>query len=412
MASVALGTKAVGSIVKLKVGGVVKNFIVVHQGRPSTEYDASCDGTWLLMEDCYENRQWHNSNVNDYANSDIHKYLNNDFLKLFESNIQNAIKQVKIPYRPSSGTSKTVNSGANGLSCKIFLLSGYGLGWTTTDNHYFPVDGAKLAYFLSGTGTDANNKRIAKLNGSAVNWWACSPHLSYATVAWRVNSDGSYGNGNCSGTCGIRPALILSSDLLVSDDGSVSTNTAPTTPGSINVPSSIMGGSTITVSWSASTDVEGNLAGYEVQKSVDGGSQWTQIYRSQSTATSAQDNVAFGTASVMYRVRAFDTEGLESGWRTSSQVTVVNNMAPGAPPSITVPNEVKGGGTLIVSWTAATDSDGNLSGYILERCINGGSEWTQVFKGNALSYTDTITKGWTKVKYRVKAYDAYDAMPG
>lgn len=56
MANVALSSKAVGSIVKLKVGGVAKNFIVVHQGRPSSVYDTSCDGTWLLMEDCYENR--------------------------------------------------------------------------------------------------------------------------------------------------------------------------------------------------------------------------------------------------------------------------------------------------------------------------------------------------------------------
>ena len=78
MASVALSSKAIGSIVTLKVGGTARNFIVVHQGKPSTLYDESCDGTWLLMEDVYGNRAWHSSKVNDYANSDIHKYLNND----------------------------------------------------------------------------------------------------------------------------------------------------------------------------------------------------------------------------------------------------------------------------------------------------------------------------------------------
>lgn len=35
--------------------------------------------------------------------------------------------------------------------------------------------------------------------------------------------------------------------------------------------------------------------------------------------------------------------------------------------------------------------------------------WTQVFKGNALTFQDTITKGWTTVQYRVKAYDTYNA---
>lgn len=41
MASVALGTKAVGSIVKLKESGVAVNYIVVHQGKPSSIYDES-----------------------------------------------------------------------------------------------------------------------------------------------------------------------------------------------------------------------------------------------------------------------------------------------------------------------------------------------------------------------------------
>ncbi|WP_295748939.1 hypothetical protein [uncultured Oscillibacter sp.] len=48
MASVALSAKAVGSTVKLKVGGTARNFIVVHKGKPSAAYDASCDGVWLF----------------------------------------------------------------------------------------------------------------------------------------------------------------------------------------------------------------------------------------------------------------------------------------------------------------------------------------------------------------------------
>ena len=50
MANVKLGTKAVGSVLKLNLNGSPKNFIVVHQGKPSSLYDDSCDGTWLLMQ--------------------------------------------------------------------------------------------------------------------------------------------------------------------------------------------------------------------------------------------------------------------------------------------------------------------------------------------------------------------------
>lgn len=228
MANVLLSTKAVGSTVKLKVNGTAKEFIVVHQGKPSSLYDNSCDGTWLLMKDIYENRQWHSSNVNNLENSTIHSYLNGTFLNLFESNIRDAIKQVKLPYRKNGGSGGSDQSGANGLLCKIFLLSGYEIGFTTSDNPYFPVDGAKLSYFEAGTGSSALNKRIAYLNGSAARWWLRSPCASNTSSVWIVLTNGNYNYNNASNSSGIRPALILPSTLLVSDDGTVSTNTPPT----------------------------------------------------------------------------------------------------------------------------------------------------------------------------------------
>ena len=196
MANVLLSTKAVGSTVKLKVNGTAKEFIVVHQGKPSSLYDDSCNGTWLLMKDIYENRVWQSGNINKYESSDIHTYLNNTFLNLFESNIRDAIKQVKIPYRKNGGSGGTDQSGANGLSAKIFLLSGYEVGFTTSDNSYFPVDGAKLSYFESGTGSSALNKRIAYLNGSAAHWWLRSPYAGDADYGTGKYGTDNFGDGD------------------------------------------------------------------------------------------------------------------------------------------------------------------------------------------------------------------------
>ena len=405
MANVRLGAKAVGSIVKIKVNGAAKDFIIVHQGKPSSVYDDSCNGTWLLMKDIYEKRQWNRTNTNDYAGSTTHSYLNDNFYNLIDSEIRAAIKQVKIPYQKGTGWG-SLATGENGLSTKVFLLSGYEVGWA---HNALPKDGAKLDYFGSGSG--GNSKRVAYNGSNADIWWLRSPYTVNRDTAWTVLTDGSCDNNLCEqNTCGVRPALILPSTLWVSDDGTVSTNTAPSTPWNISVPSSIMGGTNISISWAKSSDDESNLAGYKVERSTDGGWSWSRIY--QGTATSTTDSIAFGTTSVMYRVKAYDTEGLESGWRTSSQVTVVNNNAPSAPPSIAVPKDVKGGSTLVISWTAASDSDGNLSGYILERSTDGGFAYMQVYKGDALTYTDTITKGWSTVMYRVKAYDSYDAQSG
>ena len=209
----------IGQMIKLNLNGTPWEWLVVNQGLPSSIYDASCDGVWLLMKDIYEKRAWHSSNVNDYANSTIHSYLNSTFLAIFDSNIQNAIKQVKLPYRAGSGYRKTVTSGANGLSAKIFLLSATEVNFVTGKE---PTnEGACLSYFSGTAQNGTDTKRVAYLNGSAAYWWLRSPLCSSdsgSTMAVRVGSDGERLNSFCSYSNSIRPAIILPSDMLVTDD--------------------------------------------------------------------------------------------------------------------------------------------------------------------------------------------------
>lgn len=228
MANAKLGSKAVGSIVKLKVNGTATEFIVVHQGKPSSMYDESCNGTWLLMKDIYENRAWHSSGINKYESSDIHSYLNNTFINLFDNNIKDAIKQVKLPYRKNGGEGQD-QSGANGLVCKIFLLSGYELGFTTNDYSNLPVDGAKLSYFESGTDSSALNKRIANLNGSAVRWWLRSPRANNDSNVFYVDIYGFFNYEVAYYLYGIRPALVLPQDMEVDSSGNVTPPPPPAT---------------------------------------------------------------------------------------------------------------------------------------------------------------------------------------
>ena len=225
MADVKLGTKAVGSTVKIEVNGAVKDFIIVQQGNPdSGEYDASCDGTWLLMKDIYNTMKWDGSN-NDYKNSDIHSYLNGTFFNQIGADIRNAIKQVQIPYQNGTGSGGSLATGANGLSTKVFLLSSYEVGWTTSNSSDFLKGGVRLTYFSDGS--DGNSKRIAYNGGSAAIWWLRSPKANNTGRVWAVKADGSYDSWSYFNSHGVRPAFILPSTLAVSDDGTVSTNTAP-----------------------------------------------------------------------------------------------------------------------------------------------------------------------------------------
>lgn len=196
--------------------------------------------------------------------------------------------------------------------------------------------------------------------------------------------------------------FVVPKTLLVLSNDNLAVNTAPTVPGSINVPTTVKGGGSVAVSWAASSDAEANLSGYKLERSVNGGG-WSQIY--QGTAASCTDSITFGWNTVAYRVRAYDAEGAHSGYRTSDTRTVINNTAPTVPGNIIVPTTVIGGGKLTISWAASSDAQSNLSGYKLERSVAGGA-WGQIYQGTALSYQDAITKGWATVAYRVRAFDS------
>ena len=212
-----ISTLEVGTLVKINENGAPIEYTIVNQGLPSSMYDASCDGCWVLRKDIAENRTWDSSD-NDYKNSDIHAYLNGSWTSRYSAGALSQIKQVKIPYVNGTGSGGSVASGANGLSCKIFLLSSYELGWTTSDYSEFPRDGAKLSHFSSGTGSAANNKRIANYNGSAAIWYLRSPDTDDTRDIWAVTSSGRCGALYCYDSFGVRPALVLPSTALVDQD--------------------------------------------------------------------------------------------------------------------------------------------------------------------------------------------------
>lgn len=189
-----LGDYTVGESVFLNVNGAAREFLVVHQGKPSSDYDNSCDGTWLLMKDCYEKREWHfTTQYAQYPNSIINEYLNETFLGLFDSDIKSAIKNAKIPLQQST------------LACKVFLLSGNEVGLAGTPN--LQAQGVKLDYFNANRGNDA--KRIAYLSGEAVAWWTRTQTTDGTYTAFYINASGGYNNQYLDYSYGVRPALVL-----------------------------------------------------------------------------------------------------------------------------------------------------------------------------------------------------------
>ena len=363
------------------------------------------------------------------------------FLNGFTANERAALLATTI----TVGKSSTDGGGTETCVDKVFPLS-----CTEVNLSGDHVCGSKLAIFSD------NSSRIATVSASAAAnsnydvdanqawyYWLRDAYAGSAYNARGVNSGGALGWNNAyRGDCGLRPACNLSSDLLVSDttdsDGcyTIVYNQPPTAPGTITVPSEVIGGENLSISWGQSTDPDGNLAGYKLERKVDDGT-WAQIYSGSSR--SYTDSITYGWTSVQYRVKAYDTAGAESAYTTSAVRTVTNNRPP----------VISGSDTDLGSFTTTppsyeytvTDADGHqvdvvemLDGVTLRsytvtlgqtNTLTIGSEaWLKVVNGShtlkivatdakdaSVTRTLTFTKAVTSVEFEQTLAMEADAMP-
>ena len=379
MANVKLGTKAVGSIVKIKVNGAAKDFIIVHQGLPSSAYDASCNGVWVVMKDIYTTSTFGNNN--SYKDSGIHTYLNGTFYNLIDSKIRAAIKQVKIPY-----TNSGIQSGANGLSTKVFLLSGTEVGFSNVS--YMNTEGTKLAYF------DSASKRIAYNGSSAAIWWLRSPYASGGSYVWRVYTDGSNNYNWYSGSYGVRPAFILPSTLVVSDDGTVSANTAPT----VSTDGAALGRKNAAFAWKYTVrDTDGDTL--TVTEKLDGKTTKTRTGVASGTAlTFEQTASAAGFQKILNGNHTITVE-VSDGKETVSTSATFTKAVHAASVTLAEPLAVEGDITVaVLQVTGSIPDDAKFKAEVTNNALDSSPVWqdatTEVKKGvNIVFENKTATNG-------------------
>ena len=386
MANVKLSTKAVGSIVKIKVNGAAKDFIIVHQGLPSSAYDASCNGVWVVMKDIYTTSTFGNNN--SYKDSSIHSYLNSTFYNLIDSQIRAVIKQVKIPY-----TNSGVQSGANGLSTKVFLLSGTEVGFSGVS--YMNTEGAKLSYF------DSASKRVAYNGSSAAGWWLRSPYTYYSSSVWGVKSDGSSGNWLYSHTYGVRPAFVLPSSLVVSDDGTVSTNTAP----AINASSTNLGEKNVPFDFTYTvTDADGDTL--TVTEKLDGKTTNTRTGLASGTAlTFEQASTADGFLRILngsHTIKITANDGKES---TSLNATFTKSVT-SASVTLTTPLAVDGDITVaILQVSGSIPNDAAFKTEATNNALDDSPVWqdvtAEVRKGTNIVFENQTASAGAAFNFRI-----------
>lgn len=212
-----VGELDVGSSVYMNVGGVRKEWLVVHQGNLTPAYyDDTCNGTWLLLKDIYDLCAFaYKTNAEAggysyyYEYSKVDNYLRNTFFPLLDTNIQSLVKQINLPLisRGSAQYHTPIT-----VPRKIFCLDRADLGF----GHWNGETNVPLSYFPDQT-SSSNKKKIGYYNGEATSWHTRDDFQS-------SGRDIVYTNGNLAGATnefneyGVRPSLVLPSDDAKFDD--------------------------------------------------------------------------------------------------------------------------------------------------------------------------------------------------
>ena len=256
------------------------------------------------------------------------------FLSFFEADFRNALLNDTITVAKSS----TDGGGSEQITRKVRLLTETEVG---LGNENGIAEGTKWPLF-----TD-NNSRLAYPTAEAVSkseytssglnasspwyYWLLTPSAGYAYGVRSVYSGGSLSHGSAySGHGGVRPALFLAPDTLVSDttdtDGAyiLQWNQPPTTPSSISH-GTPRAGQALTITTGGSTDPEGNAISYVWERRVDSGA-YTQI--GITSAKSITDTVPSSGTNYQVRVKAVDANGAESAYRTGNATAISYNTNP------------------------------------------------------------------------------------
>ena len=189
---------------KLNENGAAKKFIFLqhnHYGKGEVT---------LLRKDSAGFRAFApgSSSYNVYNGCSLDDFCNVEFIGRLDPVIRACLIDVPIP---------TIRGHVNGTwdaTVQTLYRKGFSLSGTEVGSGGSGTEGTKFSYF----GSNANRIAYHDETTTAVYWWLRSSFSSNSYYAYRVTADGSVSNGGAyfAVSCA-RPALALSSEILVSD---------------------------------------------------------------------------------------------------------------------------------------------------------------------------------------------------
>lgn len=313
------------------------------------------------------------------------------FLSFFEADFRNALLNDTITVAKNTVTD---GGGSEQITRKVRLLTETEVG---LGNENGIAEGTQWPLFTN------NESRKAYPTAEAVSkstytssklsatqpwyYWLLTPGAGYAYGVRIVDSDGSLGSYSAwGGNFGVRPALFLAPDTLVSDttdtDGAyiIQWNQPPTIPSSISH-ATPQAGKPLTITTGGSTDPEGNAISYVWERRVDSGN-YIQI--GITTAKQITDTVPTSGTNYQVRVKAVDANGGESAYRTGTAKAISYNTAP----VISGSDQNVGSKTTPLSYAyTVTDAEAASQTLTVKETVTNGSETITVRQYTATSGT-------------------------
>lgn len=199
-----ISTLAAGNLVKLNENGAAKKFIFLqhnHYGKGEVT---------LLRKDSAGFRAFApgSSSYNVYNGCSLDDFCNVEFIGRLDPVIRACLIDVPIP---------TIRGHVNGTwdaTVQTLYRKGFSLSGTEVGSGGSGTEGTKFSYF----GSNANRIAYHDETTTAVSWWLRSStsgdyyNAYYVYTGGSVASDRAYDANGCA-----RPALALSSEILVSD---------------------------------------------------------------------------------------------------------------------------------------------------------------------------------------------------
>lgn len=148
------------------------------------------------------------SGYNVYNGNSLDSFCNEQHIQCLDPVIRACLVNVPIP-TTDGHVNGTWSATVRNLMRKCFSLSAAEVGNGGSDGTVF-----------SYLNTQANRIAYQDETATAVNWWLRSPYSSGSYSAYHVGTDGGVGDGGYDvygGRGCARPALALSSEILVSD---------------------------------------------------------------------------------------------------------------------------------------------------------------------------------------------------